>query len=94
VITNVGTAHIGRLGSEEAIAKAKCELLAEMSNTGVAILNHDNSRLIATARTVWQGQTLTYGLEGGDLQGANRQQNYICRRKAVAFASTRLSQCV
>lgn len=69
VITNVGTAHIGRLGSEEAIAKAKCELLAEMSNTGVAILNHDNSRLIATARTVWQGQTLTYGLEGGDLQG-------------------------
>ena len=69
VITNVGTAHIGRLGSEEAIARAKCELLAEMPATGVAILNHDNSRLIATARTVWQGQTLTYGLEGGDLQG-------------------------
>ncbi len=68
-IVNVGTAHIGRLGSEEAIAKAKCELLAEMSPTSVAILNHDNSRLIATAATVWQGQTLTYGLEGGDLQG-------------------------
>lgn len=69
VITNVGTAHIGRLGSEEAIAKAKCELLAEMPPTGVAILNHDNSRLIATAGTVWQGQTLTYGLLGGNLQG-------------------------
>ena len=69
VITNVGTAHIGLLGSEDAIAKAKCELLAEMPSTGVAILNHDNQRLITTAATVWQGQTLTYGLEGGDLQG-------------------------
>lgn len=69
VITNVGTAHIGLLGSEDAIAKAKCELLAEMPSTGVAVLNHDNSRLIETAATVWQGQTLTYGLEGGDLRG-------------------------
>jgi len=69
VITNVGTAHIGLLGSEDAIARAKCELLAEMPSTGVAVLNHDNQRLIETAATVWQGQTVTYGLEGGDLQG-------------------------
>jgi UDP-N-acetylmuramoyl-tripeptide--D-alanyl-D-alanine ligase len=69
VITNVGTAHIGRLGSVEAIAQAKCELLATMPSNRVAILNHDDSRLIATAKTVWQGETLTYGLEGGDIQG-------------------------
>ncbi len=69
VITNVGTAHIGRLGSQEAIALAKCELLAQMSPTGVAILNHDNQRLMETAAQVWQGQTLTYGLTGGDLHG-------------------------
>src|SRR5919202_3276441 len=69
VITNVGTAHIGLLGSEEAIARAKCELLAEMPSTGVAVLNHDNQPLIETAATVWQGQSLTYGLEGGELQG-------------------------
>ncbi len=69
VITNVGTAHIGRLGSEEAIAQAKCELLAQMPSNSIAILNYDNSRLITTANTVWQGQTLTYGLEGGDIQG-------------------------
>jgi len=78
VITNVGTAHIERLGSEEAIAQAKCELLATMPRTGVAILNHDNSRLIATARTVWQGQTFTYGLEGGDLQGELINNETIC----------------
>src|SRR4028119_2080992 len=69
VITNVGTAHIGLLGSEDAIAQAKCELLAEMPKEGVAVLNHDNQRLIETAAKVWQGETLTYGLEGGDLQG-------------------------
>jgi UDP-N-acetylmuramoyl-tripeptide--D-alanyl-D-alanine ligase len=69
VITNVGTAHIGRLGSRAAIAQAKCELLAEMPPTSVAVLNADNPLLLATAGTVWQGQTLTYGLEAGDLQG-------------------------
>ena len=69
VITNVGTAHIGILGSEEAIAKAKCELLAEMPQTSVAVINHDNQLLRETAATVWQGQTITFGLEGGDLQG-------------------------
>lgn len=69
VITNVGTAHIGRLGSEAAIAEAKCELLAEMPTSGTAILNHDNPLLLKTAERVWQGQTLTYGLEGGDIHG-------------------------
>lgn len=69
VITNVGTAHIGRLGSEQAIAEAKCELLAEMPTTGIAILNHDNARLMSTAAQVWQGKILTFGLEGGDIHG-------------------------
>ena len=69
VITNVGTAHIGRLGSEAAIAEAKCELLAEMPKDAIAILNHDSPLLIQTAQTVWQGRTFTYGLEGGDLHG-------------------------
>ncbi len=70
IITNVGTAHIGRLGSRAAIARAKCELLAEMPQTSVAVLNADNPLLLETAKTVWRGQTLTYGLEGGDLQGS------------------------
>lgn len=69
LITNVGTAHIGQLGSREAIAQAKCELLAQMPKEATAILNHDNQRLINTAATVWAGNTITYGLEGGDLQG-------------------------
>lgn len=69
VITNVGTAHIGRLGSVEAIARAKCELLANMPASSVAVLNFDNSLLMETAAGVWQGETITYGLAGGDIQG-------------------------
>ncbi|MBE9109249.1 UDP-N-acetylmuramoyl-tripeptide--D-alanyl-D-alanine ligase [Nodosilinea sp. LEGE 07298] len=69
VITNVGTAHIGRLGSEQAIANAKCELLAELPASGIAVLNHDNARLMATANPMWAGRTITFGLEGGDVQG-------------------------
>ena len=69
VITNVGTAHIGRLGSEEAIAEAKCELLAAMPKTSQAVLNADNELLMQTAAQVWSGQCVTYGLERGDIQG-------------------------
>lgn len=69
IITNVGTAHIGRLGSKEAIARAKCELLAQMPKSSTAILNYDNDLLIKTAQTVWQGNTITYGITGGDVSG-------------------------
>lgn len=69
VIVNVGTAHIGLLGSEQAIAEAKCELLAKMPKDSVAILNADNERLMKTAPTVWSGKTVTYGFTGGDCHG-------------------------
>jgi UDP-N-acetylmuramoyl-tripeptide--D-alanyl-D-alanine ligase len=69
LITNVGTAHIGRLGSREAIAQAKCELLAAMPTDSIAILNAENPLLLETAKTVWSGRTITYGLTTGDLRG-------------------------
>lgn len=45
VISNVGVAHIGFLGSREGILKAKCEMLAHLEKDGVAILNADNDML-------------------------------------------------
>jgi UDP-N-acetylmuramoyl-tripeptide--D-alanyl-D-alanine ligase len=77
VITNVGTAHIGRLGSREAIATAKCELLAEMPKSSTAILNADTPLLLTTAAGVWQGQTLTYGLLAGTLRGQLTEQQSL-----------------
>ena len=69
LITIAGSAHVGRLGSLEAIAQAKCELLEFMPPTGTAILNYDSTRLGEYAPQVWSGNTITYGLTGGDLQG-------------------------
>ena len=70
LITNVGTAHIGRLGSREAIAQAKCELLRELPAESTAVLNRDDALLMSTAAKFWSGRTITYGLEGGDVQGS------------------------
>jgi UDP-N-acetylmuramoyl-tripeptide--D-alanyl-D-alanine ligase len=69
LITNVGTAHIGLLGSEQAIAEAKCELLVEMPPDSVAVLNADCDRLMATAQGLWQGETISYGFTNGNFRG-------------------------
>jgi UDP-N-acetylmuramoyl-tripeptide--D-alanyl-D-alanine ligase len=69
VITNIGTAHIGRLGSQAAIATAKCELLEQTSTGGIAILNGEDSLLMQAAQKVWKGRTIAYGLGAGDLNG-------------------------
>jgi UDP-N-acetylmuramoyl-tripeptide--D-alanyl-D-alanine ligase len=69
VITNVGTAHIERLGSEDAIAQAKCELLLHLKPEGTAVLNHDDDRLMRRSAQVWSGKTVTFGLAGGDVCG-------------------------
>lgn len=42
VITNIGQSHVGRLGSREAIAQAKAELLEHVPQTGAAVLNADD----------------------------------------------------
>lgn len=43
-ITNVGTAHIGELGSRENILKAKLEIIDGMDN-GILVINQDNDML-------------------------------------------------
>ncbi len=83
LITNVGTAHIGRLGSRQAIADAKCELLKELPVGGIAVLNHDDDRLMATAAKVWSGRQITYGLTGGDLHGQLTDNNVIVAGKRI-----------
>ena len=45
VITNVGTAHIGILGSRENILKAKLEILEGLEPNGHIVINNDNDLL-------------------------------------------------
>lgn len=45
IITNIGTAHIGNLGSRENILKAKLEILEGLNESGKLIINNDNDML-------------------------------------------------
>ena len=55
VITNIGTAHIGNLGSRENILKAKLEILEGLSKDGTLIINNDNDML-----HMWNENNKTY----------------------------------
>ena len=77
VITNVGTSHIGNLGSRENILKAKLEILEGLSEDGVIVINHDNDLLRKWYEENQKTQThpiITYGIqEKSDVMAQNIQ---------------------
>lgn len=71
VITNVGTAHIGNLGSRENILKAKLEILEGLSKDGYAIINNDNDLLHKWQEENKNLKVITYGI--------NNQSMYVAK---------------
>lgn len=70
IIVNTGTAHIGRLGSVENIAQAKCEIGSYLHEEGVLIAK--NSELIKKFNT-YKGKTVYTGLDSPYLQIEDRK---------------------
>lgn len=64
VITNIGTAHIGRLGSREAIAAAKCEITAALAADGLVVIPAGDPLLDATLARCWSGRVRRVALAG------------------------------
>jgi UDP-N-acetylmuramoyl-tripeptide--D-alanyl-D-alanine ligase len=64
VVTNVGTVHAERAGSQEAIAKGKAELVQALpaAPQGIAILNYDDPFVRPMADRT-RAQVLFYGLD-------------------------------
>jgi len=60
IVTNVGTAHIGNLGSQEAIAHEKGALLAAIGPGGSAIVPRNDPLAIAQAARA-RGGVMTFG---------------------------------
>ncbi|HEY8392595.1 MAG TPA: UDP-N-acetylmuramoyl-tripeptide--D-alanyl-D-alanine ligase [Capillibacterium sp.] len=65
VITNIGLTHLELLGSQEAIAEAKAELIQALPSSGVAVLNGDDPFASRIGKT-FPGESLYYRLSSGD----------------------------
>lgn len=63
VITNVGTAHIGLLGSRENILKAKLEILENLKPEGTIVINNDNDMLNKWAKEDQVYKKYTFGID-------------------------------
>ncbi len=63
IITNVGTSHIGKLGSRENILKAKLEILEGMDKNGTLVINNDNDMLNSWNKANNTYKVRTFGIE-------------------------------
>lgn len=74
VITNISAAHLQFLGSTDAVAEAKGELLQTMRSDGTAVLNADD-RYFITLRNKYPGKVLSFGIEGAaDVRASDIRQ--------------------
>jgi len=92
VITNIGTAHIGRLGSREAIAQAKCEITAGLHPDGLVVIPAGDPLLDHALAQVWRGRVLRIALAG---EGHEAQADLVGQLdgagESLAVAGVRLA---
>ncbi len=72
VITNIGTAHIGLLGSKKNITYAKCEISKYLNPKGVVIIPANDPFLEKTLKEVWKGRVMRVNL----LNIKNKKESY------------------
>ena len=80
VITNIGTAHIGRLGSREAIASAKCEITAGLRPEALVVIPAGDPLLEETLAGVWRGRVHRVALEGDPGSGVADDCAVVCEQ--------------
>jgi UDP-N-acetylmuramoyl-tripeptide--D-alanyl-D-alanine ligase len=73
IVTNIGTVHAERAGSQEEIVKGKTELVQALppAPDGIAILNNDDA-LVRSMATKTKAKTITYGLHPSADQWADQ----------------------
>ena len=72
VITNIGEAHIGLLGSKDNIFKAKSELLQSLDKDGKAIINRDDPYYFKMLDIVKDKKVYTFGIKNkSDIMARN-----------------------
>lgn len=74
IVLKVGLAHVGEFGGQDAVERAKSEMVTDLPSTAVAVLNHDDPRVARMAdRThasvVWFGLDSDSALRASDVVG-------------------------
>ena len=77
VITNVGQAHIGILGSRENIAKAKTEITSNLKSDGVVIIPFGDMLLEKVLREKWSGRVIRVAIDGCSWDWLGCHDDYI-----------------
>ena len=75
LVNNAGSAHIGELGSYEAIAEAKGEIFEGLSKKGIAIINADDVFAELWKKISSKNKQMTFGLNGKSDVSARYQLN-------------------
>ncbi len=89
VVTNVAPVHLQFFDSVDSIARAKHELIENLSSPATAVLNYDDPR-VRKFGDGFRGKTITYGFEEGaqfrarDIRALDGQRSQF-RVKAPAF---------
>ncbi|MGQ0578216.1 MAG: UDP-N-acetylmuramoyl-tripeptide--D-alanyl-D-alanine ligase [Betaproteobacteria bacterium] len=91
LINNAGTAHVGELGSTEAIARAKGEIFEGLDMAGTALINSDDA-----FADFWRGmakprRVVDFGLEGKAAVSARYE---LAEAGSLVTIVTPESQCV
>ena len=94
VITSVGPVHLELLGTVDAIAAAKAEILGGLGDGGVAVVPDDQplldphvARLPASVRVLRFGDEPSIGLDLGDLKAWERRNMAAAVEAAVALGT-------
>ena len=87
VFTNIGTSHIGNLGSRKNILKAKLEVLNHMKENGIIILNNDNDLLNKEKYKLNKYKIITYGINSDSDYKAH--SIYLEENKIIYFLNNK-----
>ncbi|KGG12306.1 MULTISPECIES: UDP-N-acetylmuramoyl-tripeptide--D-alanyl-D-alanine ligase [Prochlorococcus] len=83
VITNIGNAHIGLLGSRENIAIAKCEITSYLNPNGMVVMPEGDNLLEDTLTREWKGQIVRVGLR--ETPASSNNLNILSKCKPVKY---------
>src|SRR5450830_2026200 len=80
VINNAGSAHIGELGSFEAIAQAKGEIFEGLASNGTAVINADDDFAALWMALAGNHKIITFGLDNkADVSATYQLQASSCK---------------